>query len=109
MPCMSASIVASTVITHTGNLGATTVYTPSANGFYRISVAVNGGSGAQVFIFFSMSIQTALMEYSGSFPITSAGLNPYPTYWPSGTPIQLSATDSSGFPYDLYVVVEQLA
>lgn len=109
MPCSSPSIVASTVLTQTGNLAGTTVYTPSSDGFYRVSVASYGGSSTVVYLYFSASVQTPIMKYTGGYPLADTGLNPYPTYWPSGTPIQISASDSSGSPYSVYVVVEQLA
>ena len=113
--CSSASvpnIVASgSFVNETNSLSATTIFTPSENGLYRISIYGEGEDSE------SEPHVSAQLTYSDDFnsdypvdfnlntPISLA----YVARLTASNPVQLSATINSGSPtYDLYYTIEQL-
>lgn len=108
MPCMSASIVSSPVITHTGPLSSTTVYTPSSDGVYRMSATIQETAN-------NYSVQLNFNGGAIFFTDMSGNIDPsnshvYTFFQSAGSPVNLNvSTGSSTVQYTLYVVIEQLA
>jgi hypothetical protein len=121
MPCMSASIVATqNFLAQSGNLGSTNIFTSSANGLYRVSiyVASTGTSGSQTVSlqarFSDGGTQTQTFGVYNVEGLFNAGgydnVAPLVLYLPSGNSISINTSvGGTGFTYDIYTVVEQLA
>lgn len=116
MPCQSTSIVASqTFSSQSSGLSATTVYTPSAAGLFRVSAYMEASTtncdGAPVVYwtdtYRSKNATLENLQFSSGVPVASGHI-----FWSAASqPIQVSTVfdvNSGSATYNLYVVVEQL-
>lgn len=114
MPCIGnvPSIVANGSITHSGNLTATTIYTPTAAGLFRLSVYItptsgsNGGSVSPIWTDVNGQTQNGTLDLNtnGYLATESWTFNA-----DASTNIQLATNSMVGRSYILYYVLEQLA
>jgi len=94
-------------INQTGNIAATVLFTPSAAGLFRLSVYINGSPVvSSVTVTFTwtddVGAQSLALGFGGSFLQDVAMLRVA-----SGS-ISVSASQSGGTTYSLFVTVEQL-